>query len=134
MKLNLKEIEKHLKYSLDYIRANNSPIKKTSDFIFGKKVLIPVLMPNGYETEEYELENWYITLPCSEETYIPTLIDCFKALVKQKDNPQSKTWEELKNYTCHQLCDWEWLENEQGQIVQNGKVTLVKYAIILKDL
>lgn len=135
MKLNLKEIEKHLKYSLDYIRANNSPIKKTSDFVWGKDVVRMIDLGNGnYETERYDLENWYISLPCHEDTYIPTLIDCFKELVKQKDNPQSKTWEELKNYTCHQLCDWEWLENEQGQIVQNGKVTLVKYAIILKDL
>ena len=38
MKRNLKDIEKELKNSLDYIRANSFPIKKTSDFVWGKFV------------------------------------------------------------------------------------------------
>lgn len=136
MKMKLKEIEKHLKYSLDYIRANSSPIKKTSDCVWGKNVIRTINLENGEynEADRHELENWYISLPCNEETYVPTLIDCFKELVRQKDNPKSMLWEEAKDYTCHQLCDWVWLENDKGEIVQNGKVTLVKYAIILKDL
>ena len=39
MKRNLKDIEKELKNSLDYIRTNSSPIKKTSDFVWGKNVI-----------------------------------------------------------------------------------------------
>lgn len=135
MKRNLKDIEKELKNSLDYIRTNSSPIKKTSDFIWGKNVIRMKDLGNGeYERDEHELENWYISLPCNEETYIPTLVDCFKELVRQKDNPQLFTCEIAKDYTCHQLCDWQWLENDRGEMIQNGKVTLVKYAIILKDL
>lgn len=135
MKRNLKEIEKELKYYLDYIRTNSSPIKKTSAFVWGKNVVRMKDLGNGtYKRDEHELENWYISLPCNEGTYVPTLVDRFKELVRQKDNPQSMLWEEAKDYTCHQLCDWVWLENEKGEIVQNGKVTLVKYAIILKDL
>lgn len=135
MKRNLKDIEKELKNSLDYIRANSSPIKKTSDFVWGKNVVRMKDLGNGeYERDEHELENWYISLPCNEETYVPTLVDCFKELVKQKDNPKSFTWEIAKDYTCHQLCDWLWLDNDKGEMVQNGKVTLVKFAIILKDL
>lgn len=133
--MKLQELEKHLKYSLDYIRTNNSPIKKTSDFVWGKNVVRMKNLENGeYERDEHELENWYISLPCHEDTYIFTLIDCFKELVRQKDNPKSMTWEIAKNYTCHQLCDWVWLENEKGEIIQHGNATLVKYAIILEDL
>ena len=134
MKRNLKEIEKELKYYLDYIITNNSPIKKASDFVWGKDVIRMKDLGEGkYDEGRFQLENWYISLPCNEETYVPTLVDCFKELVRQKDNPQSFTWEIAKDYTCHQLCDWNWLENDKGEIVQNGKVTLVKYAIILKD-
>lgn len=135
MKRNLKDIEKELKNSLDYIRTNNSPIKKTSKDVWGKEVVRLIDLGNGeHDYDKYGLENWYISLPCNEETYVPALIDCFKELVRQKDNPQSFTWETAKDYTCHQLCDWVWLENDKGEMVQNDKVTLVKYAIILKDL
>ena len=135
MKMKLKDIEKILKNYLDYIKCNNSPIKKETKFVWGKDVIRMKDLGNGeYERDKHELENWYISLPCNEETYIPTLVDCLKELVRQKDNPKSFIWEIAKDYTCHQLCDWLWLENENGEIVPNGKVTLVKYAIILKDL
>lgn len=135
MKRNLKDIEKELKCYLDYIRTNNSPIKKSTAFVWSKDVIRVKDLGNGeYEQYRHNLENWYISLPCNEETYVPTLVECFKELVRQKDNPQSMTWKKAKDYTCHQLVDWVWLENDKGEIVQNGTVTLVKYAIILKDL
>ena len=66
MKRNLKDIEKELKNSLDYIRANSCPIKKTSDYVWGKTVVRMKDLGNGdYETDEHELENWYISLPCN---------------------------------------------------------------------
>ena len=57
MKRNLKDIEKELKNSLDYIRTNSSPIKKTSDFVWGKNVIRMKDLGNGeYERDEHELE------------------------------------------------------------------------------
>lgn len=44
-----------------------------------------------------------------------------------------------KNFTLHQLCDWEWLEGENGRVLQQiaGKAcytaTLVKYADLICD-
>lgn len=47
--------------------------------------------------------------------------------------------EKLLNLTCNQLCDWRWLENDEGKIFfkthKNGDVVytahLVKYAVVL---
>ena len=45
--------------------------------------------------------------------------------------PDSKMW---RDYTCHQLCDCEFLEDENGIFLDsNGYLTLVKYAVILRN-
>ena len=126
--------ERELYNRLDEIRNCKRFIKQTSNYVWGKMVRFLHKDENGnYHEEETELENWYISLPCTEKTNIDTLIDCFKSLVEDKETINGKTWEELQEYTAHQLCDWVWLTDDRGNIIRNGKATLVKYAIILKD-
>ena len=129
-----KFVEQDLYNALDYIRDTEIPLRKTSQYVWGKKVLIPILTKDGFETKEYELENWYITLPVYRTT-TTTLIDAFRTLAidKEMENINGSTWEDVRKYTCHQLCDWEWLTGEDGRIVRDGKATLVKYAIVLED-
>lgn len=126
--------ERELYNRLDEIRNCKRLIKQTSNYVWGKDVIRMIDLGNGeYEKDRHELENWYITLPCTEQTNIDTLMDCFKSLVEDKETINGKTWEELQEYTVHQLCDWVWLTDDSGKIIRNGKATLVKYAIILKD-
>ena len=133
MRDNIKKLDTMLYNSLGEIVDCVRPMKRTNQYVYGIEVRIPILTEKGYENERYKLESWYITLPCNEKTHIPTLIDRFKAFIQDKETMKGKSWEELKDYTCHELCDWQWLANENNEIIQNGNVTLVKYAIILKD-
>ena len=127
--------EKMLYNSLDEIRDCKRYIKQETKHVWGKDVIRYYTDENGNLCRtENVLENWYIKLPCNENTHIPTLRDCFKSLVEQRENGILKTIEESHKFTCYQLCDWQWLPDERGKIVKNGYVTLAKYAIILEDL
>ena len=122
-------IDIKLRESLDYIRDNNNIIEQTSNYVWGKDIVLP------NSEERYELETWAITLPYVEgQTDFNTLVDCFKYLVWSRDNPTMLNYnEEYSDYLCHQLCGWQWLADEQNKILRNdGRITIVKYAKILK--
>lgn len=96
--------ERELYNRLDEIRNCKRLIKQTSNYVWGKDVIRMIDLGNGeYEKDRHELENWYISLHCTEKTNIDTLIDCFKSLVEDKETINGKTWEELQEYTVHQL-------------------------------
>jgi hypothetical protein len=124
----IKENERYLRRRLWEITENSLPLKKLGKYVYGKKVYIP----KGKRTETYDLETWVVSLPFTESTDLTTLMVCLKEMIKQKEKGNIP-YEELHKYTCHQLCDWFFLQNDEGGIIRNGKVTLVKYAIILKD-
>lgn len=136
MTLSQKEIE--IKNKLDEILASRRfHIKQSTNDVWGKDVKLHYYDKNKQEyiTDTYELESWYISLPVNEKTDTQTLIECFKHLIKEFEFNKEKGLDNIDDYTCHQLCDWVWLESEEGHIIQNcGQVTIVKYAIILRDI
>ena len=139
----IKEFENMLRnYSyaeiLDYPRF----IKQSTRDIWGKYICRFGKDEKGdYYEERQELENWYCTVKITENTKLKDIIDECKAFCQEKDI-QGISLEESDNYTCHQLCDWTWLEGDDGKIIRECKTlhgveyqaTLVKYAKILKDL
>lgn len=133
----LNKIENALRMSLADITSGYRAVKMSNSNVFGKYIHL--------EDDIWDLENWYITLPVKESTDVPTLVDCFKSLREQYelDKAYASTYDnDFKDYTCHQLCDWMWLEGEDRKIIRrvptlNGfkyQATLVKYARILRDL
>jgi hypothetical protein len=111
--------ERELYNRLYEIRNCKRFIKQTSNYVWGKDVIRMIDLGNGeYKKDRHELENWYISLPCTEKTNIDTLIDCFKSLVEDKETINGKTLEELQEYTVHQLCDWVWLTDDSGKIIR----------------
>lgn len=66
--------------------------------------------------------------------FIPACRHRLESFMQEKmydKEPDCSLW---KDYTCHQLCDWEFLEDERGIVLDsNGYLTLVKYAVILRD-
>lgn len=124
---------------LDYPRF----IKQSTNDVWGKNIRRFYKDEKGDYLEDYhELENWYITVTITQNTKLQDIISECKAFCQEKDTQGISSWEEGENYTCHQLCDWSWLEGENGKIIREVKTlrgveyqaTLVKYAKILKDL
>ena len=122
---------------LDYPRF----IKQSTNDVWGKHVRRVYKDENGdYHEDRHELENWYITVPITLNTNLKDIIAECKAFCQEKDTYGLSSWEDGLNYTCYQLCDWQWLQGEDGRIIREiipGKryqATLVKYAKILKDL
>lgn len=131
-----KELEEKLENGLDYVRDNGSFIKQSIFSVCGKDI---IMYDKAFENEyKYELESWCITLPVDETTDIKTLLASFRELAKQKDCEVSDksiiSNRDAEIYTCHQLCGWTWLKDNENHIITNGKATLVKYAKILKDI
>lgn len=123
---------------LDYPRY----IKQSTRDVWGKTICrIGKDEKGNYYEDRQELENWYYTVTITKDTKLPDIVAECKTFCQEKDT-QGISWEDGLNYTCHQLCDWRWLEGEDGKIIREVKTlhgvkyqaTLVKYAKILKDL
>lgn len=124
--------------------------KKSNNDVWGKYIIRYIKNGDDYIEEKYELENWYITLPVTLDTDLEELVKEFKLKTWEFTDKFMKennlNFDDMYAYTCHQLCDWSWLADEEGSIVRKGvstkdgkilcdnSVTLVKYAKILKDV
>lgn len=115
-------------------------IKETSQFIWGKEVHIPTLTLNPKslcKEEIYELETWHVKVPLMEDIFefIPACRKALENFMKDKvseKEPDSSKWNQ---YTCHQLCDWDYLTDENGNVLidLDNCVTFVKYGGIVKN-
>ena len=126
------------KYYKDILKFDRT-VKESSKYVYGKEVHIPTLTlnhNNSFDVATYELEAWMIKVPYIEDTFefIPACRHRLESFMQEKmyeKEPDCNLW---KDYTCHQLCDWEFLEDENGIILDSdGYLTLVKYAVILRD-
>ena len=115
------------------------PVKETSQFVYGKEVHIPKfsLKPDAQpDIDSYELETWTVKVSYIEDIFefIPSCRNRLESFMQEKmyeKEPNCNLW---KDYTCHQLCDWGFLEDENGVILDSdGYLTLVKYAVILRN-
>lgn len=148
MKYEKRFVESYLKNSLAEITDVIRP-KQTSEHVWGKEICRVYPDKNGvyFSDEKHELENWYIGLNmganiCKRE--LDELIQQVKSDCQQKELESIPQNDNMGDYTCHRLCDWSWLEDEQGNILKEQKnvrgetvayqAKLVKYAKVLKDL
>ena len=123
-------------YFADIVKFER-PIKETSNYIWGKEAHIPTLSldPDSlYDT--YELETWTVEVPFVEDIFefVPVCREKLKKFIENKiseEEPDSSKWNQ---YTCHQLCDWRFLEDESGVMLNsNNCIIFVKYGVIVKD-
>lgn len=131
-------------YCLGTIVNYPTYIKQTSFDVYGNRVIRLSHDRNtqDFTEEEHKLENWYVTKQINEQSSMEDLVKEFRDECQAKDNAGTTCWEEGKEYTCYQLCDWTWLRDESDNIIREintpdgvkYEVTLVKYAKILKDL
>ena len=143
MNTKIKELEDALQ-NYAYSETLNYPrfIKQSTNDVWGKYVIRTYQDNNGeYQEDRNELENWYHTLTFTKDIKLDKIIEECKMACQEKDNQNFTSVEEAENYTCYQLCDWRWLEDEAGRIIRKTvtsdgvkyQATLVKYAKVLKD-
>ncbi len=119
-------------------------IPMTSDYVFGKEIHNPV------SGGKYTLDNWYLHFTVCPPFY-SDLSDIQLRLnhILKNDINQFVEWKIQdarmiypgEQLIMHQICDWEWLIKEDGNILRpiismdgksiTYKATLVKYAKIL---
>ena len=116
------------------------PIKETLQFIWGKEARIPTLPlnPNSpYKEEVYELEAWHVKVPLMEDIFefVPACRKALEDFMKDKVSEKEVDSSKWNQYTCHQLCDWDYLTDETGNVLidSDNCVTFVKYGVIVKD-
>lgn len=109
-----------------------------------------------WEVKSYKLNNYYAKVEFGEDE-VRFLTDYYDRtalidMIEQdiyKQNLKMFGGEEFLNlplaeknkYTCQQLCDWRWLENEDGSILRESETehgtiysaTLAKYALVLDE-
>ena len=145
MTKNIEEIENLLR-NVYLTEIVNYPryIKQSTNDVWGNYVVrLHKNADDSYSEDRQKLESWYHTITIKDDTKIEDIVNDCKAFCQEKDNQGITSFEEGEQYTCHQLCYWQWLINENGKIVTKVKTpqgetvyqaTLVKYAKILKDL
>lgn len=123
-------------YFADIVKFER-PIKETSNYIWGKEAHIPTLSldPDSlYDT--YELETWTVEVPFVEDIFefVPACRNALEIFMREKISEKESDPSKWDQYTCHQLCDWEFLEDENGVIIDSdGYLILVKYAVIIRN-
>ena len=121
-------------------------IPMMSDYVFGKEIHNPV------SGGKYTLDNWYLHFTVCPPFY-SDLSDIQLRLnhILKNDINQFVEWKIQdammiypgEQLVMHQICDWEWLIKEDGNILRpivsmdgksiTYKATLVKYAKILPE-
>lgn len=119
--------------ALEEILSFKRHIPSKSNDIWGKHV---IRVDKNNVVHEDELENWYVQVPIKDvdiNSFIMNakalLSNCELSRIYEKELAMAK-W---NDYTIHQLCDWRFLENDDGTVIKDGVVTFVKYAIVLKN-
>ena len=137
MKLDKRTIENMLKniFYTDILNKIEHCCKQSTLNVWGNSVIL-VNYADG-QTYEFDIESWQIRVDFDYESATLDSLQEFCQSLAQKAyeyEVEQLGNRNADNCTCHLLCDWRFLENEVGGIINNGKVTLVKYAKILEDM
>lgn len=149
------KLEKFLKnYTLDLAidKARIGGPLYTSRDVWGKEVKhFKHVEGEDWEVVSYKLHNYYVPVEFTEDDArllnTDSLIDTIALKIREQNIKMfgGETFLDLpvteKNeYTCHQLCDWMWLIDENGMLLHERKnkdgktiysATLAKYAVVI---
>jgi len=112
------------------------PCRCTSNYIFGKEVK---LMAKPHGSCLGLLQPWIISYTIDPKqdlkSIVSNVIDFFviSASAYEKAMADRLYNINVSNIVCHQLCDWIFSESDDGHVVKDNTVTLVKYALVTKD-
>lgn len=142
---NIRSLKQYLRHEcLDelFLSLTIPGIQYTTRNIFGKYIIWVREDGYGDVTEKrYELKSYYAKI-CFTENGADRRI--LKQRIIEEVSKKNREmcggitdFQKLVSLTCDQLCDWEWLPRENGEIcVKVGdhyEITLVKYAVVLDE-
>lgn len=90
----------------------------------------------------YRFEEWTITINFDDYLTLGDMVDAlmYEIMKKEMTIPYVNSYSELGHYTMYEISDWyfrqnieEALANNSMGLISDGKITIVKYAVILKD-
>ena len=128
------DLKKYLRNSFidDVLSKINRPnIEMTSEYVWGKHIKLPFYHDGTYDTDTFELENWYVTIDLSQVDTIEELTNLATAQITEVENDRlydADPFDERSDVVCHQLCDWRVLTDEDDNPLRGNTLTLVKYA------
>lgn len=114
----------------------------TCEDVWGAHVikLIPPKEEGGnYTQKEMKLNNYYVNILLPKDSSIEEFKEeAIKQLTEEnKKMFKVSNFEDLNKLTCHQLCEWSYLEDEDGHIIRdagdNFVVNLAKYCIVIDE-
>lgn len=145
--ININEVEKYFKNNgYDDIIEESKPFcaNYTSMDVWGNEVIwLDVFNHEMVTQKRYKLKTYKIDAEIGKnETDIDVIKEKFVDSLYAKNLEMFggiTDREKLLNLTCNQLCEWRWLENDEGKIFfkthKDGEVIytahLVKYAVVL---
>ena len=127
-------LKKYLRNSFidDVLSKIDRPnIEMTSEYVWGKYIKLPFYHDGMYDTDTFELENWYITFDISEFNTTEELTSAVAKKITREETSRLYAVDkgEYKDtIVCHQLVDWRILTDEDGNPLRGNMLTLVKYA------
>lgn len=111
--------------------AEGWTVKRTSNNIWGKEVIVYKDLELVYRKN---LETWVVDVNAPRpgmdlDLYVSEVQG---ALIEEEEKRVPNR--DLGNYTMYQLLEWRIKEHDHFTAIKNGKVSFVKYAIILEDV
>lgn len=103
------------------------------------KLIPPEEEGGNYTQKEIKLRSYYCNILLPKNTSIEEFKEeAIKQLTEEnKKMFKVSNFEDLNKLTCHQLCEWSYLEDEGGHIIRdagdNFVVNLAKYCIVIDE-
>lgn len=145
--ININEVEKYFRnngYNDIINEAQLLGAKYSTINVWGNEVIwLDVSNPDMVMQKRYKLKGYYVDAEiCKDDNDIKVIEENLINSLAAKNRKMFggiTDREKLLNLTCNQLCEWRWLENDEGKIFfetnKNGDVVytahLVKYAVVL---
>lgn len=120
------------------------PCLHSSKDVWGQYAIVNYFEDGAHRELRGKLETYSVRLPVDENTDLKTIAKCFVSQAEEIEQEAYRQallkWsltypmEALRwSMTCHELCEWRFIEDLYEGIVRHGEATLVHYAIYLPD-
>lgn len=138
---DIREFERYLKSGLpNILNERKTLVEQTSDDVWGTEVIrvLPTINSGEHTMIRMKLETWTIPfvvcaqIPIDWDEYLASVGNAIGEYEYEKFKFLGS---DKKRYRVHQLCDWRWLEEEDGVIFHEVDIgvyeaKLAKYAVL----
>lgn len=121
------------------------PCVHSSRDVWGQEAIVGYFEENIYQQLRSKLETYRVSLPVDENSDLKAVA---RQLAQEVERVEQEAYEQALSkwshtyptealrgaIVCHELCDWSLLMDENGGVIQHGKVLLAHYATYLPNV